>query len=59
MEGARGKCINKTFLWLFNAGFNIFTDLIVLGLPMPMLSSIKLPLKQKIGLIFVFALVGL
>ncbi|PVH68212.1 hypothetical protein DL98DRAFT_384448, partial [Cadophora sp. DSE1049] len=53
-----GKCIPKKFIWFFNAAFNILTDLIILILPMPVLSSLRLPLKQKIGLMFVFALGG-
>lgn len=53
-----GKCIPKKFLWFFNAAFNILTDIIILILPMPVLSSLRLPLKQKIGLMFVFALGG-
>jgi hypothetical protein len=54
-----GKCINKKFLWFFNASFNILTDLMIITLPMPALSSLRLPLRQKIGLMVVFALGGL
>ncbi|KAK0119928.1 hypothetical protein ONS95_011353 [Cadophora gregata] len=53
-----GKCIPNQFLWFFNAAFNILTDIIILVLPMPVLSSLRLPLKQKIGLMLVFALGG-
>ncbi|KAL5328372.1 hypothetical protein ACEPPN_001871 [Leptodophora sp. 'Broadleaf-Isolate-01'] len=53
-----GKCIPRLFIWFFNASFNILTDVIILVLPMPVLSSLRLPLKQKIGLMFVFALGG-
>ena len=52
-------CINKQFLWFFNAAMNILTDLIILALPMPVLSALKLPKRQKIGLMFIFALGGL
>lgn len=51
-------CINKRFLWFFNAAMNIFTDLIILTLPMPVLSALLLPKRQKIGLMFIFALGG-
>ncbi|KAH6665401.1 hypothetical protein B0J14DRAFT_660576 [Halenospora varia] len=54
----QARCINKKFQWFFNASFNIFTDLIVLILPMPALMEIQLPKKQKIVLMFVFALGG-
>lgn len=53
------RCINKKFLWFFNAAMNILTDLIILTLPMPVLSALKLPKKQKIGLMMIFALGGL
>ncbi|KAF8846925.1 hypothetical protein BDZ45DRAFT_682215 [Acephala macrosclerotiorum] len=53
-----GNCINKKFLWFFNAAFNILTDLIIITLPMPALSTLRLPLRQKIGLMGVFALGG-
>ncbi|EKD15174.1 hypothetical protein MBM_06390 [Drepanopeziza brunnea f. sp. 'multigermtubi' MB_m1] len=52
------RCISKTALWFSNAAFHIMTDLIVLILPMPLLHSLKLPTKQKIGLMCVFALGG-
>ena len=54
-----GKCINMKFIWFFNAALNILTDIIILVLPMPVLSSLRLPTKQKVGLMFVFALGGL
>jgi len=38
---------------------NIVTDLTILVLPMPVLSTLRLPLKQKVGLMFVFAMGGL
>jgi hypothetical protein len=53
------RCISKEFLWFFNASFNIFTDILIITLPMPALSSLRLPLKQKIGIIMIFALGGL
>ncbi|KAH8655106.1 hypothetical protein BGZ60DRAFT_435500 [Tricladium varicosporioides] len=56
--GLQARCIDKKFQWFFNASFNIFTDLIVLLLPMPALMEIQLPKKQKIVLMFVFALGG-
>lgn len=51
--------MSRKFIWFFNAAFNILTDIIILALPMPVLSSLRLPIKQKIGLMFVFALGGL
>ncbi|KAF8855779.1 hypothetical protein BDZ45DRAFT_746064 [Acephala macrosclerotiorum] len=53
-----GHCIAHKFLWFFNAAMNIVTDLTILILPMPVLSTLKLPLKQKVGLMMIFALGG-
>ncbi|KUJ11052.1 PTH11-like integral membrane protein [Mollisia scopiformis] len=51
-----GHCIDRKFLWFFNAAFNIFTDLLIITLPMPVLKSLRLPIRQKIGLMMIFAL---
>ncbi len=50
------RCIDKRFLWFFNDSFNILTDVIIIILPMPVLSALKLSIKQKIGVMMVFAL---
>lgn len=50
-----GYCINFTALWFTNASINIVTDLIVFSLPMPVIRSLNLPKKQKIGLMLIFA----
>lgn len=55
----QGRCIPKGFLWFFNAAMNILTDLCVLVLPIPVLSHLRLPRRQKIGVIFIFATGGL
>ncbi len=51
-----GTCIDITKNWYANAGFSIATDLIILMLPMQPLYASKLPLRQKIALMAVFAL---
>jgi hypothetical protein len=53
------RCVSKKFSWFFNASFNIMTDLIILILPMPTLKSLKLPTRQKVGVMMIFALGGL
>lgn len=50
-----GGCIPKGFLWYFNAGMNITTDLVILLLPIPVLSHLRLALRQKVGLLLIFA----
>ncbi|KAK0734529.1 hypothetical protein B0T26DRAFT_670816 [Lasiosphaeria miniovina] len=43
-------------LWWGNAALHIVCDLVIMTLPLPVLSSLKLPRRQKIALIGVFAL---
>jgi hypothetical protein len=52
-------CTSKKFNWFFNASVNIFTDLFLLAIPMPVLYKLHLPFKQKMLLICAFALGGL
>lgn len=54
----RKKCIDIVTLYLVSAPVNILTDLIILFLPMPLLTGLALPSKQKIILIATFALGG-
>ncbi|GFF83700.1 hypothetical protein IFM61392_08953 [Aspergillus lentulus] len=51
----QGNCISRKFLWFFNASLNIVTDLVILIMPIPVLSRLHLPQKQKFGVIVVFA----
>ena len=51
-----GFCLSPRALWFSNASMHIFTDLVILVIPIPALINLKLPLKQKIGVIVVFAL---
>ena len=46
----QGKCLPTTPLWLINATLNIATDIMIILLPMPVISSLRLPLKQKLWL---------
>jgi len=43
-------------LWWANAGLHIASDVMIFLLPLPMLSTLSLPRKQKIALVGVFAL---
>lgn len=53
---AGAHCINRTFVWFFHASINILTDLIIFIIPIPVISSLKLPRKQKILVMFLFGL---
>lgn len=50
---------NCLVFWYSFASFNLVTDLACWLLPIPVLSKLKLPKKQKITLVFVFTLGGL
>ncbi|SLM35439.1 Major facilitator superfamily domain, general substrate transporter [Lasallia pustulata] len=52
---AHATCINIVTLYLSSAPVNIITDLAILFLPMPILTSLRLPRKQKIILIITFS----
>lgn len=54
-----GTCLSFEAVWFFNAAMNIATDLTLLILPMPHLSQLRLPRRQKVALLGVFALGGL
>lgn len=48
------KCIDIVTLYLSSAPVNIITDLVILLLPLPILTAMTLPRKQKIILIVTF-----
>lgn len=52
---SNARCINIITLYLSSAPVNIITDLAILFLPMPLLTQIRLPRKQKIILIITFS----
>ncbi|OCK73350.1 hypothetical protein K432DRAFT_313029, partial [Lepidopterella palustris CBS 459.81] len=52
----KGHCINS-FMWFFSiATFNIVTDVWIIGLPIKTIISIQRPLRDKIGLCFIFGI---
>ncbi|KAI9149924.1 Satratoxin biosynthesis SC1 cluster protein 4 [Paramyrothecium foliicola] len=51
-----GSCINAAGLYIATAATNIATDMVLFILPLPMIFSMHLPLAQKIGAVFVFAI---
>ena len=51
-----GQCIDLTAFWYANATAYILGDIIILCLPMPVIRSLKLPRRQRYGLMLVFAL---
>ncbi|PVI00787.1 hypothetical protein DM02DRAFT_466239, partial [Periconia macrospinosa] len=51
-----GWCFPRFPMWLLNASLNIFTDVLVITLPIPAILTLQLPRKQKIGVSVIFAL---
>ncbi|KAG7290729.1 hypothetical protein NEMBOFW57_000732 [Staphylotrichum longicolle] len=51
-----GHCVDRRVLYLSTSVFNIVTDLIILGLPLWVFSSLRIPKRTKIALLVVFLL---
>ena len=54
-----GRCFALVKFWYWNAGISIFSDLVILALPMPLIIALKLPRSQRLGLVAIFGLGGL
>ncbi|KAI9674703.1 MAG: hypothetical protein M1817_001606 [Caeruleum heppii] len=55
-----GSCVNRNGLAIAGTVLNIFTDLVMVVIPMPLVWALQLPIRQKIGvsLIFLTAFLG-
>ena len=51
-----GTCISQDVLWYMNAGVNFGTDIIILMLPVRVIYKLHMATRQKIVLLFIFAL---
>jgi hypothetical protein len=49
-----GHCLPDFTIWFLNASINIVIDLCIFILPLPVIRTLILPTRQKIGLYFVF-----
>ena len=54
--GSGGRCIDTRVLFTTTAAFNILTDLLILALPMRIFIDLKIPLRTKFALMFLFLL---
>ncbi|KAK4142422.1 uncharacterized protein C8A04DRAFT_13223 [Dichotomopilus funicola] len=52
----KGFCLDNGTIWYVMAGVNLVTDFTVFSLPIPVISSLQLPKKQKAMLLIVFTL---
>lgn len=51
-----GKCINQVATWIANAASTIFTDLVILIMPIPPIWRLTLAKREKIGITTAFGL---
>ncbi|KAL4948618.1 hypothetical protein BDW69DRAFT_189096 [Aspergillus filifer] len=49
-------CVSRPLVWCLTAALQIVSDLIIVATPMPQLISLRVPLRQKICLMAIFAL---
>ncbi|KAF2760525.1 hypothetical protein EJ05DRAFT_474395 [Pseudovirgaria hyperparasitica] len=52
----KAKCVNMFALFEANAAINIGTDFVITVLPLPSIWRLGLPIHQKIGVSFIFAI---
>ncbi|EAQ86279.1 hypothetical protein CHGG_07532 [Chaetomium globosum CBS 148.51] len=52
----KGFCLDNATIWYVMAGVNVVTDFAVFTMPIPVISSLQLPRKQKAMLLIVFTL---
>ncbi len=51
-----GYCVDRRVLYLSTAVFNIITDVLILGLPLFVFASLRIPKRTKVALLIVFLL---
>lgn len=54
--GLEGTCIDRRVLFTVSSSFNIFTDMLILALPLRIFIDLKIPRRTKIALMFIFLL---
>ena len=50
------QCINLTSFWYANAIYSIVTDIVIVAMPLPVISRLRLPMRARIGLGMIFGL---
>ncbi|KAK2608704.1 hypothetical protein QQS21_002693 [Conoideocrella luteorostrata] len=51
-----GRCVSELGVWLANAGATIFSDVVILLLPIPQVWNLQLKKFEKVGLTIIFGL---
>ncbi|KAK1761560.1 hypothetical protein QBC47DRAFT_31345 [Echria macrotheca] len=55
-RAVQGRCVNFEAVWYAMAGVNVTTDFALFAMPIPVISSLRLPRRQKALLLVVFGL---
>ncbi|KAK8231395.1 hypothetical protein HDK77DRAFT_499945 [Phyllosticta capitalensis] len=55
LDPTGGSCLDFEAVWFTHAGINIFSDFLMIVLPMPVLRSLKIHRRQKVALMAIFA----
>jgi hypothetical protein len=50
------QCYDPTLFFLATAGLNLFSDIVILLLPIPMLLGLRVPRKQRIAVVGIFSI---
>lgn len=58
-DSIEGFCLSKKGLWFSNSAIHILTDIMIIIYPMPALSKLRLPTRQKAAVMGIFSLGGL
>ena len=54
----KGTCVDRKALFYSGAGINFISDVVILGIPVPMLWGLGFPKKQRIALVALFSMGG-
>ncbi|KAF2636911.1 hypothetical protein P280DRAFT_408307 [Massarina eburnea CBS 473.64] len=52
---AHFKCYDPVKLWVFTAAINMFTDVLIMGLPIPTLLGLRVPINKRLALVGIFS----
>jgi hypothetical protein len=55
-DAPKVKCYDPTYFFLISAGFNLFSDIIILLLPIPMLLGLRVPKRQRVAVVGIFSI---
>lgn len=55
LKAPKTQCYDPTILFMFTAALNLFSDVVILIIPLPTLLGLSVPLRQKLALIGIFS----